>query len=1049
MRILHFSDFHLDKTPINISKSQKLIENMLQAIMPYHNERHIDLIIFTGDMVNVGGKSFDNIQQGFQTFKNLIINPLIKALNLGNERFIFCPGNHDVNRAQDNKFAESGLTEQLNNAQSLDEFYDDSKSSEVMKRILDFKKFEKSYYEGTPNLSYQYSNFQSNFKINIDDKSIGITALNTAWRCWDSNTDKGKILMCSRQISDSESYINDCDIKIALSHHSYTWMNNFEVLQLEKYITQDYDMYFCGHTHSSNAEYCIKPEGKTFKLVAPGIMTANNLEKNPQYKNGFSIIDYDLDNAFVETMLFFQNDVLQFIQDKNHGKTGVWHVDIPLGEEQLQRKRIQEVIISIKEEVEYLNKHLLSYNTDTKAPKTFNEIFVTPQLTIKKKLDKEKDDNQEFEEENINIDEIIKSDDNFIIFGIKESGKTILLDKLLLEILNKSNGTDTLPAVIRFSDIKNDIEYCIRNYWHQKKTSSIQLIEQCNIILLIDDLDFSDNQRMEILISFINSHPNSRFIATCLETQKNDLVLDAYSCPDIDYKRVEINEFNSKQIKTLAQNWITDNNNPEAKAKKIELLINAFSAIDLPRTPFAISMFLWILERQQNYRPQNNSILIKQFLESLLQSNETKGAPREQFDFVNKSSLLGILAKEMLDAGNQNYSLPSSKVLEIIENHMAELKFKFYSARKEMNNFLNLGILTEDDKSRITFRFSCFFEYYLFVFMEQNDDFKKYVLSPERFTKFSNEIIYYTGIHRNEKEILKMIVDTLEYDYIDINDIVFQKIRSVDDFFNVDKSLIENLSVNDLMQVLPDKQTEIEKEAESDAKLNSKQASVNQGVIEKKDSNKFNDYAKLLLLSMDVLKNSEEIKEESIKKLYYTTILRNSISYMILFKLICEEMIKHSSHYSQQRIEDLKFCLRILPVLHQTLISEHMGTYKLTEVIKEKLDEDYQNDNISEMEIFLSTFLYIDLKGEKYTEALNRFISYFNKAYIADACFFKISSYYYTSNDNGLDKILLNALSDMYIRIHQSKKSNKYLDKSKVMKMLINNKKRNNLESNN
>lgn len=67
------------------------------------------------------------------------------------------------------------------------------------------------------------------------------------------------------------------------------------------------------------------------------------------------------------------------------------------------------------------------------------------------------------------------------------------------------------------------------------------------------------------------------------------------------------------------------------------------------------------------------------------------------------------------------------------------------------------------------------------------------------------------------------------------------------------------------MQVLPDKQTEIEKEAESDAKLNSKQASVNQGVIEKKDSNKFNDYAKLLLLSMDVLKNSEEIKEEGIK----------------------------------------------------------------------------------------------------------------------------------------------------------------------------------------
>lgn len=49
---------------------------------------------------------------------------------------------------------------------------------------------------------------------------------------------------------------------------------------------------------------------------------------------------------------------------------------------------------------------------------------------------------------------------------------------------------------------------------------------------------------------------------------KNDLILEAYSCPDLDYQRVEINEFNSLQIKTLAKNWITENNNSEAKSKK-------------------------------------------------------------------------------------------------------------------------------------------------------------------------------------------------------------------------------------------------------------------------------------------------------------------------------------------------------------------------------------------------------------------------------------------------------------------------------------------------
>lgn len=1047
MRILHFSDFHLDKNPADIGKSQMLLKNMIESIKPYHQKRRIDLIIFTGDMINKGGCSFSDIKDGFQTFMYLIINPLLMALDLKKERFIFCPGNHDTDRTKDNKFAELGLTNQLNDAKSLEDFYDDPNSSDVMRRILDFKEFEKSYYEGCSDLLFDFSNFQSNFKLNIDNKNIGITALNTAWRCWDSKTDKGKILMGARQIGDSESFLYDCDIKIAISHHSYTWMNNFEVLQLEKIITKDYDMYFCGHTHSNNAEYCIKPEGRAFRLVAPGLMSVNLNENDYQYRNGFSIIDYDLDNAFVETMLFFQNGGLKFIQDKSHGNDGIWHVDIPIGEEQQQRKKIQEVIIGIKEEIEYLNKHLLSYNADTKAPKTFNEIFVTPRLSVKKLVNNGINEEQEFEEEDISIDDIVESDDNFIIFGIKESGKTVLLDKFLLEILSKNNGTETLPAVIHFNEIKNDIERSIRDYWHLKRTSSAQLIKQCKIILLVDDLDFADTQRMDCIVSFIKEHPNTRLIATCLETQKNDLILESYTCPYIDYKRVEINEFNSRQIKILAQNWIAENNNPEAKAKKVELLINAFSSIDLPRTPFAVSMFLWILERQQVYKPQNHAILIKQFLESLLQSNESKGALREQFDYINKSSLLGVLAKEMLDKGNPNYFLPSSRVLEIIEKHMEDLKFPFYNAKKEMDNFLNLGILTEDEKGRITFRFSCFFEYYLYVFMEQDEDFKKYVFSPEMFTRFSNEIIYYTGIHRNEKDVLKMIVDTLEYDYIDINDIVFKKIKSVDDFFNVDKSLIEHLSVSDLMQVLPDKQTEIEKEAENDAKLNRKKGSERQGIIEKKDSNKFNDYGKLLLLSMNVLKNSEEIKEEGIKKAYYTTVLRNSISYMVLFKLICEEIINHSSYYSQQRIEDLKFCLRLLPVLHETLISEHMGTYKLTGVIQEKLQEDYIGNSVSEMEMFLSTFLYVDLKGEKYTEVLNKFIAYFKRAYIADACFFKISGYYYTSNDGKLDKILLNALSDMYIRIHQSKKNKKRLDKGKVMKMLINNKNQAKLDS--
>lgn len=1029
MQILHISDFHLDSA--SIFKSQKLLDNMLDTIKKQNTI--IDLVIFTGDMINTGGNSFNSIDDGFYIFKNLIINKILEELNIPAERFVFCPGNHDIDRNKINPYSEQGLLTALASIGKLDFFFDDPASSEVMHRMDSFKSFEEGYYSSLPNIKYFPSRFQSNFIVTIGDETIGITALNSSWRCSNSSTDKGSILMGVRQIMDSESILKDCTIKIALSHHSYTWMSDFEVLQLEKYLTNNYDMYFCGHTHSPNAEFCIKPEGKMFKLVAPGLMSANIFESKKDYRNGFALIDFNLKQGFLENKLYYENDVSHFIQDKNHGDNGIWHVDIPLGTEQKRRKNVQDVIINIKEELENLNQHLLSYNTNTCAPKSFKQIFVMPNLTFKKHVDSPKD-GHEFEEEKIkNIDIIVDSDKNYILFGIKESGKTILLDRILLELLNTRNGNDIIPAYIKFNNIKGDLEKNIRDYWHQKKSLSTPLIEDYKLVLLIDDMDFSDQEKMDTLKEFVEKHTNVRFIGTCLEMQKNDLILDAYDYSDIEYERIEIEEFNSKQIRLLAEKWIGENCNE--KSQKIDFLINAFAAVDLPRTPFAVSMFLWILERQEYYKPQNNAILIKQFLETLLQSNEIKGAPREQFDYINKCSLLAIIAKGMLDADNLNYSLPSSKVIEIIETHFVKLKFTFYKAIKELKNFLDLGILVEDLQGNVTFRFSCFFEYYLYVYMEKDQNFKKFVLQQDNSLKFCNEIIYYTGINRGESKILISIMDILEYDYIDINDIVFEKVSSIDNFFNVDKSILQNLTADDLIKVLPEKQTVEEKEFADDRKMNKNMSSKRQGIIEKKDTNKFTNYAKVLLLAMNVLKNSEEINEEGLKSKCFAILLRNSISYMVLFKMICEEMIKHSSSFPHARIEELKFCIRLLPILHEELLRNHLGTFKLTQVIREKIFQDQNDKNISEMERFLSVFLYIDLKGCNSDKVLLDFITNFNRAYIADACYFKLSGYYYSSKDSKLDQLYMNALSELYIRIHSSCGGNK-LDKSKVIKLL-------------
>lgn len=80
--------------------------------------------------------------------------------------------------------------------------------------------------------------------------------------------------------------MKDCDVKIAVSHHDYQWMADFEINEIDKLLVSNFDLYFSGHTHSLNAELSIKPQGRTFKIVASGILSHNIFESD-KFQNSF------------------------------------------------------------------------------------------------------------------------------------------------------------------------------------------------------------------------------------------------------------------------------------------------------------------------------------------------------------------------------------------------------------------------------------------------------------------------------------------------------------------------------------------------------------------------------------------------------------------------------------------------------------------------------------------------------------------------------------------------------------------------------------------
>jgi UDP-2,3-diacylglucosamine pyrophosphatase LpxH len=242
------------------------IKALLKDLKSFHEEKAIDVIFITGDLIDQGGDSFSRIDIAFQEFEKNVINKIINKLSLSKDKFIFVPGNHDIDRKADKEMHQNGLTSTLKTTEKVNEFID-SEDMDGIRRILPYKKFEKKFHENFTGEKV-ITNFQSSYIVNVDGVKIGINAFNTAWRCYDSKTDKEKILLGERQLFNGLEYIDDCDIKIALMHHNVDWLAEFDRNSIFNFMNQHYDMLFCGHVHYGTTWSYKNSFGNIFVSVA-------------------------------------------------------------------------------------------------------------------------------------------------------------------------------------------------------------------------------------------------------------------------------------------------------------------------------------------------------------------------------------------------------------------------------------------------------------------------------------------------------------------------------------------------------------------------------------------------------------------------------------------------------------------------------------------------------------------------------------------------------------------------------------------------------------
>jgi predicted MPP superfamily phosphohydrolase len=1006
IRVIHIADLHLESEILSYNKKE-IIKALANDLKSFVNEE--TLFFFTGDLIDKGGMKFQNKKIAFKKFEELFLNVILEINPLLKGKVFVVPGNHDVYREKIDPISEAGLKASLTDINGLNSFIENNRvESKHLERLVDFQDWLNGFYKKYNDC--ETTNFDNSFQITLGRHKVGVTTLNSSWLCKDEN-DKENILVGKNQIENSLSKIEKCDIKLALCHHPMEFLNEFDRESCKLLLYKNYDMLFTGHVHELASSYTQDLFGNIFISIANSTIGDTPIER--KYVNGYTIIDFYPSDKIKAHYRKFIEQHKTFVPNTDIGTENGCKEFLILKDEKLQLFEKNQIIINGIESryCEKLNEHIIMSGGQTNANCTIESLFVEPSILNYPQGLLRDEDKVEY-----NIDYFLSNSPNFIIYGLKESGKTILLDKMFIEAIKRYNQYNKIPVLLKFSDFKkNEPVRVIREFLSISNQEIDEFLKQNKVILFIDDFVFNEKSKEQLtnLKNFIANYPTIQVIATADQILENVMPTDYLEHNDVfNFNIAFIQDFSSSKIRELIIKWFAGRE--VDLQENMQKLVKSFIDFGLPKTPLTITMFLWIFEKQEK-RPINNSVLVELFIENLLEKTNIENIYSDTFDFKNKQRLLSFISKYMKDSGNPDlsYSVDYVDLLAYVKTYLSS---RFHGQpQKVLDDLIRRGILTYEDDNLIRFKSAFFFHYFLALHFDYDSVFKGHVFTDENYLDYTEEINYYSGLKRDNLDVLLFTQEKLHNAFGQFNNDIKNNYSKVDNVleaktkegtvtFQLDNSITENkLSEKQIDKMYDDSLSQIPV----------------QKTIPKKGNESLNTRQNIdlvLKLACNVLKNSEDVDDFEAKKLAYSNTLVSSISFLMQYR---DALIMHNIKYKKQpenfpKNIDFNLFIKVIPLIHQVVIYNWLGSQKLRPVIIDKIEKDKISTNISDYEKYLSIFIYGDIKGSDYPEIIKNFVKSTKFNYLKDLSFLKLMSYYHLrTNSIELDKFYLKLMSEI------------------------------------
>ncbi len=190
-----------------------------------------------------------------------------------------------------------------------------------------------------------------------------------------------------------------------------------------------------------------------------------------------------------------------------------------------------------------------------------------------------------------------------------------------------------------------------------RKEKVKELINNGKVVFLIDNIDVSNSNHSFILSKFIKKNSGNRFILTAKEEFFQSI--DVKKLPEYtnDFKKLYINTFGKAQIRELVTKWPGRREDVEDVSEVVEKINDYCESINFAKTPFNVSIFMVLWDFDKNFVPQNEGIVMENYLEVLLEKLSPKEAERSNYSFKIKQHFLSNLAYKMFEKNEYYFSI--------------------------------------------------------------------------------------------------------------------------------------------------------------------------------------------------------------------------------------------------------------------------------------------------------------------------------------------------------------------------------------------------------